>query len=172
MALSAWGRHERHVGGENPVEFIDPALIPSAGVRIAAFDGENADSANGPRILPEARSPTRSPARRAMTASGSRMRKALCPVPNPLPTCSGTASPNPARRIADLTAQDPEPARCQGPVNGPPDLSLQGDRKFATGVRQVRHLPCCRQKYVLSDGSVGVAVLACPSSKYLRHGGS
>ncbi len=28
-------------------EFIDPALLPGAGVRIAAFDGENADPTNG-----------------------------------------------------------------------------------------------------------------------------
>ena len=28
-------------------EFVDPALIPQGGVRVAAFDGENADPANG-----------------------------------------------------------------------------------------------------------------------------
>ena len=31
-------------------EFVDPALLPSAAVRIAAFDGENADPANGRRM--------------------------------------------------------------------------------------------------------------------------
>ncbi|MDE0417756.1 MAG: DUF499 domain-containing protein [bacterium] len=31
-------------------EFIDPAILPTAGVRIAAFDGENADPANGRRM--------------------------------------------------------------------------------------------------------------------------
>ncbi len=34
-------------GVPNVDEFIDPALPPAAGVRIAAFDGENADPANG-----------------------------------------------------------------------------------------------------------------------------
>ena len=31
----------------NAAEFVDPALLPSGPVRIAAFDGENADPANG-----------------------------------------------------------------------------------------------------------------------------
>ena len=31
----------------NAAEFVDPALVPSGPVRIAAFDGENADPANG-----------------------------------------------------------------------------------------------------------------------------
>lgn len=35
------------VGVANVAEFVDPALIPSRRVRIAAFDGENADPANG-----------------------------------------------------------------------------------------------------------------------------
>lgn len=34
-------------GVANPGEFVDPALIPRGRVRIAAFDGENADPANG-----------------------------------------------------------------------------------------------------------------------------
>ncbi|NCC04604.1 MAG: ATP-binding protein [Proteobacteria bacterium] len=34
-------------GVPNVGEFINPALLPTAGVRIAAFDGENADPANG-----------------------------------------------------------------------------------------------------------------------------
>lgn len=35
-------------GVAHPEEFVDPALLPAAGsVRIAAFDGENADPANG-----------------------------------------------------------------------------------------------------------------------------
>ncbi len=37
-------------GVDNPAEFIDPALIPSGEVKIAAFDGENADPANGRRM--------------------------------------------------------------------------------------------------------------------------
>lgn len=37
-------------GVQNPAEFIDPALIPHGTVRIAAFDGENADPANGRRM--------------------------------------------------------------------------------------------------------------------------
>ena len=37
-------------GVANPAEFIDPDLIPSGEVRIAAFDGENADPANGRRM--------------------------------------------------------------------------------------------------------------------------
>ena len=32
---------------ESAAEFVDPALLPSGPVRIAAFDGENADPANG-----------------------------------------------------------------------------------------------------------------------------
>jgi Protein of unknown function (DUF499) len=34
-------------GVANAMEFIDPALLPKGRVRIAAFDGENADPANG-----------------------------------------------------------------------------------------------------------------------------
>lgn len=37
-------------GVANPAEFLDPALIPKEPVRIAAFDGENADPANGRRM--------------------------------------------------------------------------------------------------------------------------
>src|SRR5690606_2133772 len=37
-------------GVANPGEFIDPALLPSETVKIAAFDGENADPANGRRM--------------------------------------------------------------------------------------------------------------------------
>jgi len=37
-------------GVADPSEFIDPALIPQTPVRIAAFDGENADPANGRRM--------------------------------------------------------------------------------------------------------------------------
>ena len=37
-------------GVPNPAEFIDPALIPREPVRIAAFDGENADPTNGRRM--------------------------------------------------------------------------------------------------------------------------
>ncbi len=38
------------VGVENPGEFLDPALIPATPVRVAAFDGENADPSNGRRM--------------------------------------------------------------------------------------------------------------------------
>jgi predicted AAA+ superfamily ATPase len=34
----------------NPSEFLDPALIPTDEVRVAVFDGENADPANGRRM--------------------------------------------------------------------------------------------------------------------------
>lgn len=34
-------------GVDHPGEFVDPALLPRGRVRIAAFDGENADPANG-----------------------------------------------------------------------------------------------------------------------------
>jgi hypothetical protein len=37
-------------GVNDPSEFIDPALIPQEPVRVAAFDGENADPANGRRM--------------------------------------------------------------------------------------------------------------------------
>ena len=37
-------------GVANPDEFVDAALLPSGEVRIAAFDGENADPANGRRM--------------------------------------------------------------------------------------------------------------------------
>ncbi len=37
-------------GVTDPSEFIDPDLIPGEAVRIAAFDGENADPANGRRM--------------------------------------------------------------------------------------------------------------------------
>ena len=37
-------------GVANPGEFIDAGLLPSGEVRIAAFDGENADPANGRRM--------------------------------------------------------------------------------------------------------------------------
>ena len=34
-------------GVSNVAEFVDPAIVPGGAVRIAAFDGENADAANG-----------------------------------------------------------------------------------------------------------------------------
>jgi hypothetical protein len=37
-------------GVANPGEFLDPTLIPTGSVRVAAFDGENADPANGRRM--------------------------------------------------------------------------------------------------------------------------
>ena len=37
-------------GVVNPAEFINPTLIPAGEVRVAAFDGENADPANGRRM--------------------------------------------------------------------------------------------------------------------------
>lgn len=40
-------------GVTNPAEFVDPALLPTGEVRIAAFDGENADPANGRRMAPD-----------------------------------------------------------------------------------------------------------------------
>jgi len=45
IALAHAGR--RMAGVSNAAEFIDPALLPAEPVRIAAFDGENADPANG-----------------------------------------------------------------------------------------------------------------------------
>ena len=38
------------IGVANPHEFVDPALIPTGEVKVAAFDGENADPANGRRM--------------------------------------------------------------------------------------------------------------------------
>ena len=37
-------------GVANPEEFVDPGLLPAGLVRVAAFDGENADAANGRRL--------------------------------------------------------------------------------------------------------------------------
>jgi hypothetical protein len=37
-------------GVANPAEFVDPTLIPAGNVKVAAFDGENADPANGRRM--------------------------------------------------------------------------------------------------------------------------
>jgi hypothetical protein len=37
-------------GVRSATEFVDPALIPTCDVRVAAFDGENADPANGRRM--------------------------------------------------------------------------------------------------------------------------
>lgn len=37
-------------GVANAEEFVDPALLPTASVSVAAFDGENADPANGLRL--------------------------------------------------------------------------------------------------------------------------
>ena len=34
-------------GVENPGEFVEPSVLPEDAVRVAAFDGENADPANG-----------------------------------------------------------------------------------------------------------------------------
>ena len=45
IALAHAGRGM--AGVSNAAEFIDPGLLPAAPVRIAAFDGENADPANG-----------------------------------------------------------------------------------------------------------------------------
>jgi hypothetical protein len=41
------------VGVANPAEFVDPAVLPTGPVRVAAFDGENADPANGRRMGPD-----------------------------------------------------------------------------------------------------------------------
>ena len=40
-------------GVTGPDEFVDPGLVPAHEVRIAAFDGENADPANGRRMSPD-----------------------------------------------------------------------------------------------------------------------
>jgi hypothetical protein len=48
IALVHAARGMRSVTG--PEEFIDPALIPNGEVKVAAFDGENADPANGRRM--------------------------------------------------------------------------------------------------------------------------
>jgi len=40
-------------GVTDPSEFVDPALLPTGEVRIAAFDGENADPSNGRRMAPD-----------------------------------------------------------------------------------------------------------------------
>jgi hypothetical protein len=48
IALVHAARGMRGVG--NPKEFIDPVLIPTGEVKVAAFDGENADPANGRRM--------------------------------------------------------------------------------------------------------------------------
>ena len=37
-------------GVANPAEFLNPALIPSRPVRVAIFDGQNADPANGRKM--------------------------------------------------------------------------------------------------------------------------
>ena len=37
-------------GVAQPSEFVDPALLSAEEVRVAAFDGENADPANGRRM--------------------------------------------------------------------------------------------------------------------------
>ena len=44
--------HAARSGAEAPgiAEFVDPALLPKGRVRVAAFDGENADPANGRRM--------------------------------------------------------------------------------------------------------------------------
>jgi len=39
-------------GVENVEEFIDPQLVPGGNVRVAAFDGENADPLNGRLLAP------------------------------------------------------------------------------------------------------------------------
>ena len=48
IALCHAARGARDVPGIG--EFVDPSLLPRSGVRIAAFDGENADPANGRRM--------------------------------------------------------------------------------------------------------------------------
>jgi Protein of unknown function (DUF499) len=40
-------------GVSDPAEFVEPDLVPKGEVRIAAFDGENADPANGRRMAPD-----------------------------------------------------------------------------------------------------------------------
>ncbi len=45
IALAHAARGMEGVG--NAAEFVDPALLPAGPVRVAAFDGENADPANG-----------------------------------------------------------------------------------------------------------------------------
>jgi predicted AAA+ superfamily ATPase len=85
------------IGVANPHEFVDPALIPTGKVKVAAFDGENADPANGRRMGEDVLAFT--PWGEIAYALGGRegyarlqapTRKASRPVPKRLVNCSET----------------------------------------------------------------------------------
>jgi len=58
-ALIALAHAVRGLGAvPNAAEFLDPSLLPAEPVAVAAFDGENADPANGRRLAPDVRAHT------------------------------------------------------------------------------------------------------------------
>ena len=79
-------------------EFVDPSLLPQGHVRIAAFDGGNADPANGRRMKkvfsltpPGARSLMRLPARMGMHGCARATRAASRPAPRLCENCSAAS---------------------------------------------------------------------------------
>ena len=136
IALTHAARNGRSV--PNIAEFLDPTLLAEGTVRIAAFDGENADPANGRRMgngvlahTPGARSPTRSPARlhsiafaRATRRGSLQARRlfASCSPANPPSSSSTNCRYTCARSSAAATAQISSPRsspRCSRPSKAP-----------------------------------------------------
>ena len=82
----------------NVPEFIDPSLLPGGPVRIAAFDGENADPANGRAMgdgvlahTPWGRSPMPLRARTDTRASATATRAVSLPAPRRCASCSAAS---------------------------------------------------------------------------------
>ena len=76
-------------------EFVEPSLLLQSHVRIAAFDGENADPANGRRMeegllayTPGARLLMRLPGERATSGCARTTKAALRPAPRRCASCS------------------------------------------------------------------------------------
>ena len=121
-------------GAANVAEFVEPALVPAGPVRITAFDGENADPANG-RAMGEgvlAHTPwgeiAYALAGRAGYERGARERRASGGARrrDPAGAVRRRAGPDPARRALGVPAQGAPLRRRPRPVDRLPDLAVQG----------------------------------------------
>jgi len=114
-------------------EFVDPALLPAAPVRVAAFDGENADPANG-RAMGDgvlAHTPWGEIAFALADKAGyerfrnSDERGHRAGRGDPARAVRWPAHPDSARRTVGLPAQGPARRPRPRPVDGVPDLAVQ-----------------------------------------------
>ena len=121
-------------GVANVAEFVEPALVPAEPVRIAAFDGENADPANG-RAMGEgvlAHTPWGEIAYALAGRAGYERVRVERRAPggarrrDPAGAVRRRAGPDPARRALGVPAQGAPLRRRPRPVDRLPDLAVQG----------------------------------------------